>query len=96
MTFHPNGCGPKGILGRLIPDSFLGASVHEACNFHDVSYSKGGSEKDRKKADLKFLKNMFLAIDKRGGIFLSKNIRKLGAYFYYFGVRLFGSAYFSR
>jgi hypothetical protein len=90
-----NGCGPKGFLGRLIPDSFLGVSVHAACNYHDEGYSKGGSEKNRKKADQKFLEDMLLAIDRRGGIFIAKNIRKLGAYFYYFGVRLFGSAYFS-
>ncbi len=94
MSFRPNGCGPKGLLGRLIPEGFLGVSVHEACNLHDERYETGGSEKDRKLADEMFLQDMLLAIDKRGGIFLARNIRKLGAYFYYFGVRGFGSNFF--
>lgn len=94
MSFRPNGCGPKGLLGSMIPDGFLGVSVHSACNLHDERYENGGSESARKLADKKFLENMLLDIDKRGGIFLAKNIRKLGAYFYYFGVRLFGSYFF--
>ena len=89
MTFRPNGCGPKGILGRLIPDSFLGVLVRRYCNIHDKEYAKGGSEKDRKMADQKFLQDMLLTFDRSGGIFFAKNVRKLGAYFYYLGVRLF-------
>ncbi len=96
MTFRPNGCGPKGFLGRLIPDSFLGVSVHRACNIHDEEYAKGGSAKDRKKTDQIFLNDMLSSIDQRGGIFLAKNVRKLGAYFYYMGVRLFGSFFYRR
>jgi hypothetical protein len=94
MSSRPNGCGPKGFLGRLIPESFLGVSFHEACNLHDERYFKGSSVRDRKIADQKFLDEMLLGIDRRGGIFLAKKIRKLGAYFYYFGVRLFGSFFF--
>jgi len=91
----PNGCGPKGLLGTLIPEGFLGVSFHEACNLHDERYSKGGNRNDRKFADQMFLDDMLLSIDKRGGIFLARNIRKLGAYFYYFGVRAFGYLFFS-
>jgi hypothetical protein len=94
MTYRGNGCGPKGFVGKLIPDSLLGLSVHEACNLHDERYFKGGDEEDRRKADKKFLQDMLLAIDKRQGIFLAKKIRTLGAYFYYFGVRVFGKFFF--
>ena len=90
MSSRPNGCGPSGVLGRLIPEGFLGVSFHGACNIHDERYSKGGSKKDRRIADQKFLDDMLLSVDRRGGIFLARNIRKLGAYFYYFGVRAFG------
>ena len=96
MSSKTNGCGPKGFLGRLIPDRLFGVSFHSACYFHDERYSKGGNHHDRKLADQLFLNDMLLSIDKRGGIFLAKNIRKLGAYFYYLGVRLFGSLLFGK
>ena len=35
----PNGCGPGGWLGKLIPDSIpLIFNFHAACNFHDNCY----------------------------------------------------------
>ena len=94
MSLRSNGCGPRGLLGGLIPEGFLGGSFHEACNIHDERYSQGGSKKDRRIADQKFLDDMLLAVDRRGGIFLARNIRKLGAHLYYLMVRLFGSLYF--
>jgi hypothetical protein len=94
MSSRPNGCGPSGVLGRLIPEDFLDVSFHGACNIHDERYSKGRSKKDRRIADQKFLDDMLLSVDRRGGIFLARNIRKLGAIFFYFGVRLFGFFYF--
>lgn len=39
-----NGCGPDGWKGALIPDSFLGVSIHEACNIHDFDYHCASSE----------------------------------------------------
>lgn len=95
MSFRSNGCGPSGLLGRLVPEGFVGVSFHQACNIHDERYAKGGSKKDRKLIDQKFLDEMLLSVDKRGGIFLARNIRKLGAYFYFFGVRLFGGFFFN-
>lgn len=93
MSSRSNGCGPRGLLGRLIPEGFLGVSFNEACNIHDERYSKGGTKKDRRISDRKFLDDMLLSIDKRGGIFVAKNIRKLGAFFYYYSVRIFGGIY---
>ena len=54
MSFRANGCGSKGFVGKLIPDSLIGVSVHEACNLNDVHYNQGGSSNDREEADDKF------------------------------------------
>lgn len=96
MRFKPNGCGPKGVVGKLIPDSLLGVSVHEACNLHDERYHQGGSSEKRREADQKFLEDMFSAIEKEKGSHLVTQARKLGAYIYYYSVRIFGYFLFGK
>ncbi len=90
MRFKPNGCGPKGVVGKLIPDSLLGVSVHEACNLHDERYHQGGTSEERWRADQKFLGDMLSAIEKEKGSGLIDQARKLVAYIYYYSVRIFG------
>lgn len=50
----------------------------EVCNTHDIDYNFGGTEKDRRKADIKLFK----------GILKKKNI--VIAVIYYVAVRLYG------
>lgn len=94
MKSRPNGCGPKGIVGKLIPDGLLGLSVMEDCDLHDIHYTNGGTQEDRKKADELFLANMLKKIKERSQSKLAKAIRKLQAYFYFWSVRLFGKTFF--
>ncbi|MFA9396502.1 MAG: hypothetical protein ACERJ1_17600 [Halodesulfovibrio sp.] len=50
-----NGCGPAGLIGKLVPEKLAGAGSSEACNIHDWMYQEG---EDKQKADLFFLANM--------------------------------------
>ncbi|MCG8532378.1 MAG: hypothetical protein MI749_17195 [Desulfovibrionales bacterium] len=52
-----NGCGPEGLLGKLVPEKLLGKCISPACNIHDWMYHEGI---DKQKADLYFLANMVL------------------------------------
>jgi hypothetical protein len=36
----PNGCGPDGWLGTVVPQSILGCHFKEACDGHDKCYSR--------------------------------------------------------
>ena len=96
MKSQSNGCGPSGLVGKIIPDSLLGVSVHEACNIHDVLYSKGGSSQDRKEADEDFLKMMLEKLkDSPKKPFLN-SLRKFQAYLYFWSVRIFGRYFFNK
>ncbi len=94
MSNRPNGCGPKGILGKLIPDNLFGLSVNDACNNHDKLYSVGGNSDKRKVADQVFLFQMLRKINAADdGKWLSF-LRKIKAYTYYFSVRLWGKFFY--
>ncbi|MBE3141820.1 MAG: hypothetical protein IMZ53_14690 [Thermoplasmata archaeon] len=77
-----NGCGPKG--GWVpVPEFFM----HASCDHHDFRYWKGGSETDRKAADLDFLIMML----KDAGY---DQVKQSLAFTYWMAVRLFGSVCF--
>jgi len=42
--FLPNGCGPSGWFGKLVPDEIGGANFDDCCDIHDLGYhvGKGG------------------------------------------------------
>ncbi len=96
MKSQANGCGPSGVVGKIIPDSLLGVSVHEACNLHDDLYTKGGSDEERKEADEIFLKTMLDQVNQQSKNKIAKASRKLGAYLYYYSVRFFGRFFFGK
>lgn len=48
-----NGCGPKGGIGRAVPELFL----HEICDRHDFDYWVGGAFMDRWYADWRLLRS---------------------------------------
>ena len=52
-----NGCGSKG--GWFNPPDYV---FPESCNQHDFNYWIGGTEEDRKKADLQFYTSMKEAV----------------------------------
>jgi hypothetical protein len=59
-----NGAGRKGWQGKLVPDLVF----REAANRHDFDYWRGCTEKDRDKADERFMSNMVhCAINKDNG-----------------------------
>ena len=83
-----NGCGAKG--GFINPPEFL---FHASCNQHDFYYWRGGSEKDRKKADDAFYKCMKIDIANEKSR-LKRLYYTAWAYLYYRAVRLFGREFF--
>lgn len=94
MIERPNGCGPKGWLGRLIPDHLFGLSIERACDYHDEQYIQGGNDHQRKLADQIFLDGMLDKIRKSNDGKLVSLLRKASAYSYYYSVRFFGKTYF--
>ncbi|USN48495.1 MAG: hypothetical protein H6626_05230 [Pseudobdellovibrionaceae bacterium] len=90
-----NGCGSKGLIGDLVPDSLLGTNITKVCNIHDYMYSLGEVKEYRKIADQIFLKNMFIAINEDRDNSLFKLLKKAKAYLYYLGVRIFGGEFFN-
>ena len=96
MKSRPNGCGPQGLVGKIIPDSLFGVSVLEACNFHDRTYSKGGNAKKRRIADKKFLADMLMKVEKQSQSKVLKALRKTQAYLYFWSVRIFGSLFINQ
>lgn len=65
-----NGCGPAAWKFDLLPDSILDVNIAEVCNIHDWQYEHGTTEADRLEADDLMLKNMRVAIRRRGGLIM--------------------------
>lgn len=96
MIERPNGCGPKGWFGKLIPDHLFGLSVKSACDYHDQQYIQGGSSQQRKLADQIFLKEMLEKIKQKNDSKVISFSRKVGAYSYYWGVCFLGKYFFKK
>ena len=84
-----NGCG---LDNDIIPDSILGVDITQACQIHDWDYVQGKTEKDRRIADLNFLKNLKTLITAKSSIFNFLRLAIAGIYFA--AVRAFGSPVF--
>lgn len=85
---QPNGCGGKG--GWVDPPEFV---FHDSCNDHDISYSVGGTEADRKNADEAFYREMKRAAAKAP--WYAMTFLYSQAWIYYKAVRLFGGKFFN-
>ena len=83
-----NGCGTRGIIGLLVPDTVWGLCITPACNIHDYMYSVGATIADKDEADRVFLNNMLRMID--DGIWVLKLPRIIRAKEYYEAVHLCG------
>lgn len=76
-----NGCGTRGIIGLLVPDTILGLSIKAACNIHDYMYHVGLTIDDKKEADRVFLNNMLRLIDGGWRIFKIPRIHRARIYY---------------
>lgn len=78
-----NGCGTKGFMGWLVPDTIYLLNVTEACNIHDFMYAAGQTQADKEEADRVFLNNMVRIINANGGLFRPLRLRRAKTYFHF-------------
>lgn len=90
-----NGCGTKGLVGILVPDSLLGLDISAACDIHDYMYFAGYGIAGKETADRTFLNNVLriIAVESTAGT-LVITIRRWLAMRYYKAVRDFGGPAF--
>ena len=86
-----NGCGPKGLID-FVPDTMYGMKICEACDIHDYDYFMGKTIMDKYKADIRFLSNLIILVN-RGTIWL-RFFRRRRALAYYEAVRELGDMAF--
>lgn len=91
---HCNGCGPKGILAGIVPDTMYGLNISEACNIHDWMYTFGTTLEDKIRADRMFLDNLVRLIHNAGGWSILRRLRRQRARTYYAAVKHFGGPAF--
>ena len=89
-----NGCGPGGWRVDLVPDSLAGLCITDECNLHDWMYAQGGTEEDRRFADVFLYCNLAHKILMAGGPLQA--FRMAGAGIMYKAVRAGGSEFFGR
>ncbi len=89
-----NGCGTKGIVGWIVPDSILGVDITMACDIHDYMYNAGEIKADKFVADDVFLNNMLRLIDAHGGCATMQKMRCKIARKYYLVVKEYGGPAF--
>jgi len=83
-----NGCGAKS--GFIPVPEFI---FHASCDKHDVLYLIGGTEEDKKKADVTFYRYMLLDVQNENSI-LKRIQYKAWAYVYYKMVCKYGKKCF--
>ena len=89
-----NGCGSKRFGSIVVPDTFYGLRVSEACNIHDFMYTIGETIEDKYIADRVFLNNLIRIIDKHTNWKILNRLRCRRAYKYYFFAKVFGGPSF--
>jgi hypothetical protein len=87
-----NGCGTAGWKGDLVPETMWGLDISEACQIHDWEYYLGSTIKDKQTADMNFLHNLMVLINRKGGWLAP--FRRWRAATYYSAVRDFGDSAF--
>lgn len=89
------GCGPGvGWKEKLLPDTVWGLSITPSCAIHDYQYATGKTPEDKMAADVNFLGNMDLQVDKQTMFWPLKIVRHMRTVKYYEAVRLGGHAAF--
>ena len=88
-----NGCGcGSGVLKYLKPP--YAKMFESACNAHDAAYDAGGTEADRKHADMWLYRSMIASVYKDYSP-ATTTWFMLIALLYYVSVRIFGKNYFN-
>ena len=89
-----NGCGPRGWLRVLVPDTICGLDITKVCDIHDYMYAIGVDEADREEADDVFRNNLLRWVDAHTKWNWLKKLRYHRAQVYYKAVRNFGGPAF--
>jgi hypothetical protein len=89
-----NGCGTKGLVGFLVPDTLWGLRITAACDIHDFMYAIGATIRDKETADRVFLNNMLRIINEHTHYDWLKRLRAGRAQNYYRAVVHFGGPAF--
>lgn len=90
-----NGCGPKGLGGKLVPDTMYGLDVSASCDGHDWRYRyTANTLKHKWRADIEMLGNAArIIVDAEGTTWLMVK-RIYRATMYCAAVLLFGNSAF--
>lgn len=89
-----NGCGcERGVLKYIKPP--YARRYYVPCVLHDNAYDKGGTEHDRKAADLNLFANMRKVAAKHSHNPYNLTWHTLIALLYYTSIRIFGRFYFN-
>ena len=86
-----NQCGPDGPVNKWVPNHLLGVDISESCNIHDWTFVDAKNQKEHKRSDKIFLKNMLATVDKESKWAVPRIIRRGLAYLYYGAVRVYSS-----
>lgn len=90
-----SGCGPRGGLNGLVPETIYGLNISEACNIHDWMYAFAEPTVHAKnKADRVFLNNILRIINGKTKGRLLLFLRRKRALKYYYAVKYFGGPFF--
>lgn len=89
-----NGCG-SGWNTKIVPDYIYRLNIRIVCCIHDRRYEIGGTEQDRKDADLEFLVNLLRVINNHRGIFYMHFLARKRALKYYEAVVRAGESAFN-
>lgn len=60
---NSNGCGPKSMKVKLIPDKLFGVNFYKPCSVHDNCYTLGTSTEDKNISDRCFAWNLLKEVD---------------------------------
>ena len=88
--YKSNGCGSEKALVDLVPDTIYRVSIFEACRRHDYAYSIGITQDDKDKADIEFLVNLLIIINRVEKWFYPTKLARLRAVDYYSAVVDYG------
>lgn len=97
ISDHSNGCGPASAKIDLIPDKIMGIDFTPACIIHDICYSIGLDEEDKRLADRLFLFNLLTLVDAHSGALarFERIAQREAAFTYYKAVSDWGKKAFS-
>jgi len=94
LAMITGGCGPGKFGDALVPDTMYGLSIKLACAIHDYEYYIGKTNEDKRIADLNFLGNMMIIINKKTSTPWMKLLRYHRAMTYYTAVAEGGDSFF--